>query len=498
MSDKTKKEIKAEKKAAKKEKKQAEKLSFKAMFHTRSMRAGGYSIASAAVIIVIVILVNALVGKISTAYTQFDTTSSGVYSISDSTKTNLKNLENEIDIYYICQSGSEVSYVTRLLDKFERYGGKKLRVERIDPDIDPAFLDKYSDAEISSGDILVVCGDKYKAVPFDDMVTYEAGSYEYYMYYAQQGQQTAVYWNGEVALLKAIDKVTNDKEYNVYCLGESLSDFSSFLENENITPTALDLEDAAAGVPDDAACVIISGLDGDLSDDEYKAIETYIKNGGKLYVDSEFSSTKKPNLDKILQYFGISFTDGTVNDKGRGHYNSYNGTTEDIFPVYAGEHAIIYPLLDASNYTYFTGSMGIITEEKTDINITPLLITSDSAYLPYDEDEGEEPEFNTFTIGAVAENSKSGAELVVYGDSDYTSSTVTAMAGANIDLFINSIGWLCDKENAISVHAKTITSSTSLDFSNSSTLPLMLAITALPALIVIIVGVVIWYKRRNS
>ncbi len=498
MSDKTKQEIKAEKKSARKEQKQAEKAGFKAMFHTRAMRAGGYSIASAAVIIAIVILVNALVGKISTAYTQFDTTSSGVYSISDSTKTTLKNLENELDIYYICPTGNEVSYVTRLLDKFERYGGKKLKVVKIDPDIDPAFPDKYPDAELSSGDVLVVCGEKYKAVPFDEMVTYEAGSYEYYMYYTQQGQQTAVYWNGEVALLKAIDKVTNDKEYNVYCLGESLPEFCSYLENENITANVLDLEESVAGVPEDAACIIISGLDEDISDVEYQAVEKYIKNGGKLYLDSEYTSKTMPNLNKLLQYFGISFTDGIVNDKGRGHYNSYNGTTEDIFPDYAGEHAIIYPLLDSSNYTYFSGSMGVLSEEKTNISITPLLKTSESAYLPYDEDEGEEPEFNMYTIGAVAEDSESGAELVVYGDSDYTSSTVAAMAGANIDLLINSIGWLCDKESAISVHAKTITSSTTLDFSYSSTVPLMIAITALPALIAIIVGVVIWYKRRNS
>lgn len=498
MSDKTKAELKAEKKELKKAKKEAEKAGFKAMFRTRTMRAGGYSIAAAAVVIAIVILVNVLVSNISTAYTQFDTTSSGVFSISDGTKDTLKNLDSEINVYYIVPAGSEVTYVTRLLDKFSRYGGKNLKVTNIDPDVDPTFTDDYPDAELTSGDLLITCGEKYQAVPFAEMVKYEAGSYEYYAYYAQQGQQTAVYWNGEVALLKAMDKVTNDKEYTVYCVGDSYSDFSTYLENENITPSQLDVNDISSGIPEDASCLIISDIADDLSDDAYTAVKNYLDKGGKMYAAINYTDTGLPNLEKLLTDYGISFTKGNVNDRDRGHYNSYNGTTEDIFPDYTGEHAIIYPLLDASNYTYFTGAMGIIADTVDNVTVTPLLKTSDSAYLTYDEDEGEDPDFQAYTIGAAVENASTGAELVVFGDTDFTSSSVTTVAAANIDLFINSIGWLCDKENAISVHAKTITTSTTLDFSNSSTVPLMIVIAVLPALASIIVGVVIWYKRRYS
>ena len=69
---------------------------------------------------------------------------------------------------------------------------------------------------------------------------------------------------------------------------------------------------------------------------------------------------------------------------------------------------------------------------------------------------------------------------------------------SNSDLFVNSVGYLCDKDSAISVHAKSITSDTTLDFGSTPTASLIFAVAVLPVAISLAAGITIWYRRKNS
>lgn len=474
------------------EKKEKKQSSTGRMFRTKAFRAGGYSTAAAAIVIVIAVLLNLLVSNISTAYTNVDTTQSGLYSVSEQTKDLISSLENEVTIYYIATSDYRSDYVSKLLDKFASCGSK-LKVKTIDPDVEPNFASQYTDDSVANGDLLVVCGDKAQVVSNSDMVEYEAGSYEYYMYYLQNGQQTDIYWNGEVKLVKAIDYVTATETYTVYFLDtDDSGDFSTLeesLDNENIVCATLDSE--SDEIPADASCVIVTDMSTDLTQTNSDALTAYLNKGGKLYLAADYNSEECPNLNALLSSYGLSFTSATLEDGDR-NYNS----PELLYPQITGEHAIISPFSKA-NYFLFPNAMGIKYEAKSGITVTPVLTTSSSAYLS--TDDSADLNFDTFTLGVVVDDENTGAQLVVYGTSGYMDSDYLGDSGlANSDLFVNSVGYLCDKDSAITIHAKSVTSDTTLDFSGTSTGFLVVLIVVLPAFAAIAAGFIIWYRRKYS
>ena len=77
-------------------------------------------------------------------------------------------------------------------------------------------------------------------------------------------------------------------------------------------------------------------------------------------------------------------------------------------------------------------------------------------------------------------------------------STLTSQFSLNIDLFKNSISWLCDKENSISVHAKALSTESKLTFgSDSFNTAFRVIMTVIVPAAIIICGVAVWYKRRS-
>lgn len=490
--DENKKPLNREKKV-KKEKKSESKQKNISMFKTKAFSAGGYSTAAAAIVIVIAVVLNLIVSGISTAYTNIDTTAAGVYSLSEQTKDIVSSLEKEVYIYYIVSPDSKAEYVSNLLDKF-RAKGSNLKTEEIDPDINPDFASEYTDESVSNGDLLVVCGDKSAVVHYSDMIEYEAGSYEYYMYYLQNGQQTSVYWNGEVEILKAIDYVITTATYNVYFLNitgdEDFSLLTDALDNENIICDTISLEDGES-IPDDASCIVINVSEDDITDKQYEDISKYLSKGGKVYIAADYSSGERENLNKLMSAYGLSFTSATLYDGDKNY-----GSQELLYPAYTGEHAVISPFAKA-NYMCFPDAMGIETTEKDNITVTPLMVTSESGYLS--TDDSDDIDFKTFNLGVVADDSSTGAQLIVYGTTEYTSSDYMENASySNSDLFVNSVGYLCDKDSAISVHAKSITSDTTLDFGSTPTASLIFAVAVLPVAISLAAGITIWYRRKNS
>ncbi len=473
---------------AKKEKKAS---SVRKSFMTKAFRAGGYSTAASAAVIIIAVIINMLVSGISSAYTNIDTTEAGLYSVSDETRERLSKLENEVTVYYVASPESKAGYVTKLLDKFASCS-VNLKAKDINPDTEPDFASKYTEETVSNGDLLVVCGDKSQVIHYDDMIEYEAGSYEYYYYYMQNGQQTDIYWNGEILLLKAVDYVTASETYNAYFLdigGDG--DFSALeksLDNENIICGTL--TDDIKEIPSDADCVIIPDLNEDISESVYTLLDNYLNKGGKLYLAFDFTDEEHKHLDKLLSEYGLSFTAATLED-GDKNYDDKSM----LYPQYTGEHAIISPFSKA-NYICFPNSVGIEIKETEGVAVTPLLTTSESAYLS--TDDADDLQFALFNLGVLAEKTDTGAQIAVYGSADYTDSEYMSDSRySNSDLFVNSVGYLCDKDNAVAIHAKSITSDTALKFSKGATGYLVAVIAVLPALICITAGFVIWYRRKN-
>ena len=65
----------------------------------RSLRSGAYASVLAVVVLVLVILLNLVVGAVPTKFTQFDISTGKMFTLSDTTKTMLQELNTDVTAY---------------------------------------------------------------------------------------------------------------------------------------------------------------------------------------------------------------------------------------------------------------------------------------------------------------------------------------------------------------------------------------------------------------
>ena len=201
----------------------------------RSLRSGAYASVLAVVVLVLVILLNLVVGAVPTKFTQFDISTGKMFTLSDTTKTMLQELNTDVTAYYLAETGNEDSNITRILD---RYAGESSHFtwQQRDPALYPTFAQQYDAQNASSSSVILVCGDNHTVVDYNDMYTADYSSYY------TTGSYTMSF-SAENALSSGIAKVTRENSYVLYQLtghGESSleSDFTETLDNSGVTMPA--------------------------------------------------------------------------------------------------------------------------------------------------------------------------------------------------------------------------------------------------------------------
>ena len=136
----------------------------KAALTTRAVRVGGYSVAAAAIVIAIIVAANALVRALPAQWTQFDTTSSQLFSISDQTESIVGSLETPVTIHWIVQSGQEDATLETLLERYQALS-ENLTVEKVDPVVSPTFLEQYDVGSVYNNSLIVESEARYRLLP---------------------------------------------------------------------------------------------------------------------------------------------------------------------------------------------------------------------------------------------------------------------------------------------------------------------------------------------
>ena len=71
----------------------------------KSLKNGSYSMGITAIVIAVLVVINLIVGQIPEKYTQVDVSTQKLYTISDTTVKYLKDMNTDVTIYHIVQSG---------------------------------------------------------------------------------------------------------------------------------------------------------------------------------------------------------------------------------------------------------------------------------------------------------------------------------------------------------------------------------------------------------
>ena len=466
---------------------------------------------------ILVLLILAIFFGISFAMQKLDLTpidlsADKLYTLTDESKEKVKDISKDVNLYFVGYSEDDTT-----LDLAKQYTkeNEKIKVETVTADDRPDLAQKYG---FQSGDqaIIVECGDKYKVLSYNDLLTYDSTTYETINI-------------AEEKLTSSIEKVVTDKVPKVYFL-EGYGDFSlttnmnylsMYMQNEITEADTLNIL-TTGKVPDDCDTLIITTPTKDFDDVATNAITEYINNGGNIlwFNSAVAEETNLPNVNKILAMYGVNpFELGVIYET-------------DTSRMIAQSPNIIIPEPQYSKITEDLYSDGIILVNATKINInedelenlnvtkTDILKTSSESYFRTNiQSTSSEPlegeEQNSFLVGAELEktiteaNEETGesaktSKLIIYGENyfitDYTFSQnsqypIIQLAYNNKDVALNSIAELVEREEDISARKSTGTVRyTATEQENR----IILAIIFGVPVIIIIAGIIVWIVRQRK
>ncbi|MBQ7841767.1 MAG: Gldg family protein [Lachnospiraceae bacterium] len=466
----------------------------------KTLQFGAYSTGMIAMVLVIAVFANMALSSLPDSYTKIDVTDEKLYSITDTTKNLVKNLNEDVTIYILANENTQDSTLAATLQRYEELSDH-IKVVYKDPVVSPDFYKDYTDS-ITMNSLIVESEKRFKTINYSDIYEY---TYDY-TYYTQE----VTGYDAEGLLTSAIAYVTGDDAPVIYQLTGhdemSLSDtFVSGLKKSNADLSDLTLL-TQDSVPEDADGVIVLAPAKDLGEDDADKLISYLEQGGKILMETayvDYYAEDMPNLSRVLEWFGISIGDGLILEQDQDMMYqhpayllpevSYDSLTNGVY---------------GNSYDYIMMPYGqpIVVEEREDVDVTTLLSTSDSAYAKTglkdnsDLTKGENDAQGPFTVGVKAEKEvgENTAQLILYSSEIlFTDSANQYTMDNNLTLFTNAVSSMIGEEESVSVPVKSF-ETYYLTVPAASAIRLGVLFIGILPVGMLIIGIVIWIRRKRK
>ena len=466
-------------------------------FQQRNARYGAIASVSVIIFVGILVAVNYLSFRQNK---RWDLTKNKQFTLSDETTKLLKNLDSPVK-FLVFDQATNFDRFHASLDEYKYESPSKVDVEYIDADKRPVEA-KQNNVQ-SYGTVVI----SYK------------------------GRTERVTSAEEQDLTNGLVKVLNPQKKKIYFVsGHGERDIDSAerdgyatvkmaLEGDNLDVAKLVLAQEK-DVPADAAVVIIAGPKTDLFQTEADALDRYLKKGGHVFVMVD-PAVDKPQPLPVLEAFLKSWDfqvdkDVVVDASGIGQLLG----TDASVPVVATYPS--HPITDRFG--------GVLTAFPLAESITPILPASNgraavpllqtsarswgetdmaqlkSGRVELNADKGDKQ--GPVTIGAVvatnatdvpkdatkADQRPPESRFVTIGDSDFAANYAIRIQG-NQDLFLNTVNWLAQQENLISIRPKPPTDSKLTMTTQQATAVLIMSLLVVPGL-VLCTGFYTWWRKR--
>jgi len=470
---------------------------------SRAFRYGGYATLLMVAALAIAVGVNLVVDQIPA---KLDMTQERLYSLSDQTKKLLDNLDVDVTITMLARPGSEDKLVKELLDKMAATS-RRIRLQTIDPETNPGWAKTYSKTgSLNPGSLVVAVSDtKYRTISQYDLYNYQMNQQTY--------QQEVTSLAAEQRVVSALQFVTASKVTTVYVVkGYDASDLYSYsltpaVEGANYAVKDLDLI-ASGGVPEDADVVLLANPGLALSAADADHLRSYLERGGRLLalLDLSHLAERTPHLEELLGNYGLGLRRVLVVE-GEASRTAF-GRPIYLLPKYE-YHDIVSPLSSADLPLLMPQAMALkeLELKKRSLKIEALLTTSQNSWAKSDlakvatlSKEASDAE-GPFTLAyAVTDPARTAggrdAKLVLVSSASFLESNLQQVAPGNADFFMNSLSWLSEKKDEISVSAKSLRSYP-LRINSLWGLILSAAVVLVIPLGVLGAGLGVWLRRRH-
>ena len=399
----------------------------------------------------------------------WDITADQRHSFSPQTIQLVSDLKQEVKLYAFVNPTGDSSVVDKLLDRYRKLSPQNFTYEIVDLQKDPLIAERLQVRSYGQGVL-----EKVEDLPE-----------------GQIPRRERILSFDEASITNGLTKLLRSEEKTVYFVvghGERRPDkqepsemgqLVSSLRTEGYTATALPLAEATE-IPKDASLLVMAGPTGNMLPKEREIVQEYLDNSGKLFFMTDLETPD--SYSEWLGSYGFQMADSVIVDEKSAQVNA-----EPVTPIgvqYAPDHPITQKF---QNITAFTLARPVELKEVTQAGVTgepiPLVKTGESAYLIPLADilkgeavtfssEGKQP--GAYTLAAAGlytpenetpapspspspeESSKppsTSTRIVVSSSTDTFSNAFLGLA-TNRDFCLNTINWLAESENQITVRAK--------------------------------------------
>ncbi|MEP7271199.1 MAG: Gldg family protein [Acidobacteriota bacterium] len=281
--------------------------------------------------------------------------------------------------------------------------------------------------------------------------------------------------------------------------GEGYSSIDANLKKENYETKAVSLV-TMSEVPSDCAVLVVAGPKRPLLQPEVAMIGKYLDGGGKalLLLDPDTDT----QLTEVLKAWNVDVGNNTVIDVSAAGQMFGGGPYAPLVLTY-GQHPITKDFVRTMTIFPFARSVKVGEASGSGVSGATLLTTSEASWGESEMKAGGTPQYDEgkdlkgpVTLGVAVSKSVVGKEarLVVIGDSDFAANRAIGFQ-RNGDLFLNSVNWLAQDEDLISIRPKSQTNRR-VDLSASQQNLLFWLFVLVMPLAVLGTGAYVWWKRR--
>ena len=410
---------------------------------------------------------------------RFDLTTEKLYTLSDQTRQVVGGLQKDVTIVRFDKSPNAA-----LDDQMAEYTSlsRHLKFQNIDPQQKPEVAQQYGATRM--GDVILASGLRKERL--------ETGA-------ASEEDITSAIIKVTQDKLKTVCFVTGHGEKSLTDDGEDgYSHLDAGLKKENYVTRTLNLV-SENGVASDCSVVVIAGPTQQFFPQEAEMLNQYLAGSGKglILVDPQTD----PKLGEIFQAWNTNVGDNVVIDSSGVGSLLGAGPAIPLVTTF-GESPITKNFARSMTFFPLARTVSIADKSKTDPQIVELLKTSPQSFTVPNLKQGQNKlTFNPDTagplsLGVAASRKAEGGEarVVVIGNSTFAANPYVGLQ-KNGDLFYNTIDWLAQDENLISIRPKSQTNRRVTLTQGQSSALTWLDLIILPG-IVIFSGVYIWWKRR--
>jgi ABC-type uncharacterized transport system involved in gliding motility auxiliary subunit len=492
-------------------------------------RAGRLRVGTSAAAVALVFALVAGVNYLSARHwIRGDWTKTKIYSLSETSRKVVAGLTKPVSVTVFMTRNSRLYQpVSELLNRY-RTASPKIEVEFLDPERNPMRAQELvRQFAIRQNTVVFRSGDRKKYVEEEKMADYDYTG-------AQQGAAPAVKaFKGEEAFTSALLDVTEKTVSKIYFSsghgepkldsaerGRGLAQLKQLLDRANLTVgdwSSLGRDT----LPADASVIVVAGPKAAFLPPEVGALQKYAQGGGRilLMLDPVLPEPGAPPPDLgfagFLSTYGLALGNDIVIDPANavpmvgpetliandfGPHPIVRSLAEEALPVVfplarsvskpakAPEGFVETMLVDTSKDGWGETSLAHLEAVKKDPQDTPgpvtIAVAVESEKNDKDKDADKAPK-------AAAKPFR----LVVVGNSRFAANG-TIGNGGNANLALNAIGWLAGQDRLVGIAPKT-PEQASLALTRAQVNRIGLFVIAGLPLIASVLGVWVWYRRRD-